>query len=325
MKRMVYALVLAAVLLGPMALAADPVMGDWKGEFTTKGWQNRSVSAKVIGESHETYRVDLTITAEGEQWPKITLQAYRRETVAVIIGRTGLPEEQGGMWLVTGEAVNGKMTCKVYNKQGVAEFTMTKQSLESPTLGAAPPEGAVVLFDGTNMDEWILSPGNLRGGNMELSANDFLSKKEFGDCLIHLEFMSPYMPDERGQGRGNSGVYVQGKYEVQVLDSYGDDPADNLCGGIYKIATPLVCASAPPDTWQTYDITFQAARFGDDGKKTQNARITVVQNGITIHDDVELPARTAGGLGGDETPTGPIFLQNHGDRVKYRNIWVLPR
>jgi len=134
------------------------------------------------------------------------------------------------------------------------------------------------------------------------------------------------MPKEPtgAQSRGNSGVYVQGRYEVQVLDSFAEPPADNYCGGIYKIAAPLVNACLPPGEWQTYDITFYAPRYDDSGKKIKNAQITVYHNGTLIHDKLELPHPTPGGVSETEAKTGPLYLQNHGDAVQYRNIWVEP-
>ena len=108
-----------------------------------------------------------------------------------------------------------------------------------------------------------------------------------------------------------------------MLDSFADLPADNLCGGIYKKAVPLVCASAPPLQWQTYDITFTAPKY-ENGAKTANARITAMHNGILIHDDIELPEGTPGGVSNEEAPAGPLFFQDHGNDVNYRNVWVKP-
>ena len=150
--------------------------------------------------------------------------------------------------------------------------------------------------------------------------------REFGDAKIHMEFRTPHEPDRRGQGRGNSGVYVHFRYEVQVLDSYGLEGADNECGGMYKVAVPLVNMCAPPLQWQTYDIDYRAARYGENGERIENGRITVKHNGVTIHDDVELVVdSTAGGRTGPSAPgiqKGGLLLQDHGNRVRYRNIWV---
>ncbi len=209
------------------------------------------------------------------------------------------------------------------------KFEMKRVFLTPPTLGAAAPAGAVVLFDGKNTDSWQRYPltwGVTEDGAMQVGGSSLMTKQEFGDAQYHVEFMNPFMPDEEqgGQGRGNSGVYLMGRYEVQVLDSFTDEPKDNLCGGIYKKAVPLTCASLPPLQWQTYDITFIAPKFDAAGKKVKNAEITVVHNGIVIHDHHELDGATPGGVSEEEAAKGTLLLQDHGNAVKYRNIWVKP-
>jgi hypothetical protein len=132
------------------------------------------------------------------------------------------------------------------------------------------------------------------------------------------------MPEATGQERGNSGVYVQGRYEVQVLDSYGLAPSLGDCGAIYGKHVAAVNACRPPERWQSYDIEFRAPRFDAAGKKTENARLTVWLNGMKIHADVEVDGPTAGGEA-NEAPLGPLLLQDHGNPVRYRNLWILPR
>ncbi len=149
------------------------------------------------------------------------------------------------------------------------------------------------------------------------------TRQSFWNYQLHLEFRSPFMPDFTGQSRGNSGLYQLCRYEVQVLDSYGLEGKDNECGGIYKISRPLVNMCAPPMQWQTYDITFKAPKFNKKGKKMANARITVVHNGVVIHDNLELPFPTGGAFIPDETIPAGLFLQDHGDPVQYRNIWLI--
>ena len=200
---------------------------------------------------------------------------------------------------------------------------LEKAERESPTLGQAPPEGAIVLFDGTaeTADARWVKP-KLDG---ELLCEGALSKDEFTDFTLHLEFLLPWKPKARGQARGNSGLYVTGRYEIQVLDSFGLSGKDNECGGIYKVAEPEQNLCYPPLRWQTYDLTFTSARFDADGKKIANARITVKHNGYPIHRDLEIPGPTGGARNKDESVPGPIYLQNHGNPVRYRNIWVLPQ
>jgi hypothetical protein len=151
------------------------------------------------------------------------------------------------------------------------------------------------------------------------------SHQKLMDHQLHLEFCLPYMPEARGQGRGNSGLYVCGRYEIQMLDSFGLDGKSNECGGLYKASEPLVNMCLPPLSWQTYDVDFTAPKFDADGRKVANARITVKHNGVVIHDNVELPGPTPGGKGGAESEPGPVFLQDHGNPVRYRNIWAVPK
>jgi hypothetical protein len=130
------------------------------------------------------------------------------------------------------------------------------------------------------------------------------------------------MPKGKGQGRGNSGVYVQGRYEVQILDSYGLKPQNNDCGAIYEVAAPLVNACKAPTIWQSYDITFHPPECAN-GKKVNPARMTVYQNGTKIQDKVSIPVdNTRAGMGGDPCTPGPILLQYHGDPVQFRNVWL---
>ncbi len=188
---------------------------------------------------------------------------------------------------------------------------------KSPTLGAKPPAGAVILFDGTNAD-------GFKGGKMEsgLLQQGSTSKEIFGSHKVHLEFRLPYKPYARGQGRGNSGFYAQGRYEVQMLDSFGLEGHNNEGGGIYGVKPPDVNMCYPPLQWQTYDVDFTAAEFKD-GKKVKNARMTVRHNGVVIHDNVEVPKSTTASPLREGPEDGPVYLQNHGNPVVYRNIWVV--
>ena len=201
------------------------------------------------------------------------------------------------------------------------KFELKKVERTSPTAGAVPPPGATVLFDGKDTSAW--SVGKLAEG--DLLGVPATTKQTFEDFLLHIEFRTPFMPTARGQGRGNSGVYLADQYEVQVLDSFGLEGADNECGGIYHAAKPLVNMCFPPLSWQTYDIDFRAARFTPDGKtKKENAVVTVRHNGMPIQYNLELKGATPGGHRADEHP-GPIFLQDHGNPVRFRNIWIVPR
>jgi hypothetical protein len=136
-----------------------------------------------------------------------------------------------------------------------------------------------------------------------------------------MEFRTPFEPNNRGQGRGNSGVYLQAQHEVQVLDSYGLAGENNECGGLYGVSRPIVNACAPPTVWQTFDIEYRPARFNEERGVGEAARMSVWHNGILIHDNVELPGGAPDQPG--PLPVGPILLQDHGNPVQYRNIWVV--
>lgn len=203
---------------------------------------------------------------------------------------------------------------------------------DAPTTPA--PKGAVVLFDGKDFSKWVKRDGKsevkwtLRdGGVMEgvQGHGDIITREKFGGAFkLHVEFRVPYEPAGKGQGRGNSGVYVQGRYEVQVLDSYGLKSEKNDCGAIYGVAAPTVNACKAPTVWQSYDIEYTSPIYVDK-KKTEPARMTVHHNGVKIHDAVSIPVdNTTSGLGGDPSTPGPIMLQDHGHPVQFRNVWLVP-
>jgi hypothetical protein len=192
-----------------------------------------------------------------------------------------------------------------------------------------PPKNAKILFDGKDLSQWVSAKGGAAGwkvkdGYMEVVAGsgDVYTRETFTDFQLHLEFWLPLMASAQGQARANSGVYMQGRYELQVLDSYGLQSQDNDCGGIYKIAPPLTNACKKPERWQAYDIAFRHVRFNELGRLREKARVTIFHNGVMIHNNLELPGPTPGGLDADINKPGPLFLQDHGNPVRYRNIWI---
>ncbi|WP_260189683.1 family 16 glycoside hydrolase [Actinophytocola gossypii] len=198
-------------------------------------------------------------------------------------------------------------------------------------ISVRKPGERIVLFDGGDTDEWRHTDGRLAswpmvGRNaMEVNGGDLRTKDAFGDFRLHVEFKVPQLPpDVTGQDRGNSGVYLQERYEVQILDSYGDTTlADNEAGAIYTRKAPDVNAAKPPETWQTYDIWFRAARYDEAGTKVEDARVTVVWNGEVVHRNFAIPGVTGGSI--PEGPsTGAIRLQDHGNAVQFRDIWIQP-
>lgn len=236
----------------------------------------------------------------------------------------GLGERQGEMAVMKGETGRGEIRdgrLVIFNSDNLQLGELPRVSRQSPTLGRKPPEGAVVLFDGSSADTFD-------GGRLsedKLLMQGCTSKQKFGNGELHLEFMLPYMPNARGQGRGNSGVYLQGRYEVQVLDSFGLSGEQNECGGIYSIAKPKLNMCFPPLAWQSYDIEFQASTFDDAGKKTADGLITVRHNGVVIHDNVKLTHATTAAPVPEGPAPGPLYLQDHGNQVRYRNVWFVAK
>jgi hypothetical protein len=191
---------------------------------------------------------------------------------------------------------------------------------ESPTLAAAPSPGAVVLFDGADVSAFAEGKLDPRG----FLAAGARTHDAFGSFTLHLEFRTPFMPEASGQWRGNSGIYLQGRYEVQVLDSFGLAPEPDGCGAIYAQRPPDRNMSFPPLSWQTYDIDFRAAAFDPGGARTAPAVLTLRHNGVVVHDAVELGGPT--GRGEPEGPEpGPLLFQDHWNPVVYRNIWLVPQ
>ncbi len=191
----------------------------------------------------------------------------------------------------------------------------------------------IVLFDGTNLDKWSSRKtggaaeweiGNDGAMTVVPGSGDIICNELYGDAHIHVEFWLPYMPEQQGQGRANSGVYVHGCYEVQVLDNYGKEKAcDDDCGAIYNTYKPLCNASLPPETWQTYDIYIRAPKFDSYGDLTEDGYITILFNGICIHNHTKLYKVTDGGItGGKRVAEGKLMLQDHWNAVRYRNIWI---
>jgi len=210
-------------------------------------------------------------------------------------------------------------------------WCVSAQELKPPRVVTAPvgkaPSDAIVLFDGKSLDEWTAQDGKpatwvVKDGTMMVKGGGIMTKKEFGDMQLHIEWTAPNPPKGTGQDRGNSGVYLQGIYEVQVLDSFQNETyADGSAGAVYKQYAPLVNATRPPGEWQVYDIIFHAPIFDANGQVMRLATLTLLHNGVLVQDHVEIKA-TPGGVRNTEGPKGPIFLQDHNHPVKFRNVWV---
>lgn len=209
-------------------------------------------------------------------------------------------------------------------KQLVESRKLKKTERLSPTLGAKAPTDAVVLFDGSeaSLAKW---QNGARRTDDGLLMPGVTTRETFRDYSLHVEFQTPFMPTANGQARGNSGVYHQGRYETQILDSFGLEGKNNEAGGIYEVRDPDINMCLPPLSWQTYDVDFTAARFDSSGKKISDARITARLNGVVVQNDVRVPNPTRAAPLPEADSPGPIYLQDHGNPVRFRNIWLVPR
>jgi hypothetical protein len=235
------------------------------------------------------------------------------------------------------------LTCAAWSQ--VQEWAIHDEKRPAPkvvepgtaaSLDAAgrPPSDAIVLFDGKDLSQWRAEKDGgpaawkVEGGYMEVVAGrgNIRTALSFGDCQLHLEWAAPAPPAGTGQDRGNSGVFLMGQYEVQVLDSYQTPTyPDGQAAALYGQYPPLVNASRPPGEWQSYDIVFRAPRFGKDGALLRPARITVLHNGVLVHDGRELTGPTAHkARPAYKAHPGklPLGLQDHAHPVRFRNIWV---
>jgi hypothetical protein len=262
--------------------------------------------------------------AEGKV-AKVTLNGKPEGDAINLSGKAGDVEWKGAV--VGDSAIEGKISGGGGGAAG--SFALKKVTRASPTLGAKPPAGAIVLLDGRNFDE--VTKGKLKDGSeqewkiveegaIQVPKGGMNTKKQFaGSIKVHIEFKNPLMPDKDGQGRGNSGVFLPNGEEIQVLDSFGMTTYEGgSCGGLYKYKNPdafdeFPLASLPPGQWQTYDIEYRVEL--KDGKPTGKPKVTVFHNGIKIHDNYELK---------NNARAGGMNFQDHTDPVQYRNIWVLP-
>lgn len=311
-------LVLPTLLIGSWALAqtsgaVDPAQAgpDYRvqGEYLGKS-DGKTLAAQVVAQGEGKFQaVFLPGGLPGEGWDATTRIRVDGKTEG---GKTSFGAATGWSASLTGETLTGKT-------ETGKEFSLRKLVRKSKTLGKKAPAGALVLFDGSNSDAWV----NGRITEDRLLMEGTQTKQNFKDFTLHLEFMTSFMPEARGQARSNSGVFLDGRYEIQVLDSFGLNGENNECGGVYSIIKPTVNMCLPPITWQTYDIDFEAPVFDADGKKTKNAVVTVSHNGVVVHDKVEIPRST---VGSPEGPAlGPIQCMNHGNPVRYRNIWLVEK
>ena len=223
--------------------------------------------------------------------------------------------------------VLGLSAAQVVAGEWVSGIVWPEPAVVDPGPVGGPPSDAVVLFDGKDLSAWENGENwEIKDGYAISAKSGIKTKEEFGDCQLHVEFATPEKVSGSGQGRGNSGVYLMGRYEVQVLDSYENETYfDGQCAAIYKQSPPMVNVCRKPGEWQTYDILFESPRFNEDGSLKKPGYLTVLQNGVVVQNHFELkggtfwhqpPSYTA------HPPKGQIELQFHGNPVQFRNIWI---
>jgi len=319
--------VLFGFLVAEQVRAEDVVMGEYEGTFHADRSQKTKATAKVIAEGPGYYRVVLQAEplVPGEPTAQFEIYGVQQGNSVNLFGRANAAHWHGHIAderLVADPGYYGM------------RIDLKKTTRKSPSEGLAPPDGAVVLLPfapGKAPDTSAWQGGKWKpqsDGSLQCDPGkgSILSKQTFGDIKLHVEFWLPLMADSFGQGRANSGVIINNIYEVQVLDSFGLVPSMGDCGAVYDQTRPKVNASLPPEHWQTYDIVFRAPRMNSDGAVQEKARVTVELNGVKIQDNVTIEGATAGHEPGKppaNAATGPLHLQDHGNLVRYRNVWLV--
>jgi len=298
----------------------DGIMGEYVGRWRPAGGTAVEAMARVIGEGDGAYRVRLFTSHDwASKFGELTgTAAGKRVELAGKVGDAdGKGTIEGGELLVA--------------KSSAGEFEGKYTVRKSPTEGRKPPPGAVVLLPyepgrKTNLKEWNSQKWQVMDdGSVLVQGGGNVSKREYGSIRLHVEFRCPYQPKARGQGRANSGVYLHGKYEIQVLDSFGLEGKGNEAGAIYGVSKPKVNPALPPTRWQTYDVVFHAPKLGDDGTVTKPPVFEkVLFNGVLIQENAEVTKTTTAGMKGKVREVGQLMLQDHGNPVRFRNIWYVP-
>lgn len=336
LKRIVVVLVLAFAVLHaeekkpakpPEPAFTDPaqagpdfvVQGEYVGEFKARDGTAQKLAAQIVATGHGTFNAYfLAGGLPNEGWDgksRLESNGKTENDKTTFEGAISTSIETGTL---SGQSANGE------------KFELKKVFRTSPTIGMKPPEGAAVLFDGTDtglldrcsIDERKLLKSLVPAGGP--AGYGPATKKKYRDFSMHIEFLTPFTPTGKIGERGNSGVYLQERYEIQILDSFGSASDAHECGGIYRQTAESTNMTFPPLSWQTYEIDFQAARYDADGKKTQNAVVSVTHNGVKVHDKAEIKTKTGSGK-----PEGPeplsVMLQSHGHPVFFQNWWILER
>lgn len=304
---------------------SDPFQGDWVGAWSG----GNEVVAMVVsrGNGNYTVRVQDEFDHRAPPYDIVPAQAVDGELRIV-----------DDVW--SGTFRDGRFSgIGRFRNDDTRLISLSAHTRHSPTEGLEAPGGATPLFDGDNLDAWkstskadpmitwnLTDDGSMEiGMNLEGKGHGLETRNSFGDLELHLEFRLPLQPRNTGQPRGNSGLFIGG-YEVQILDSYGLEGYYNECGAFYKFKAPAVNMCYPPLIWQTYDVSYTAARFDSEGQITSWPRFTVRHNGKVIHRDVQMdssPVIRNGVMVRPSATPRPISLQFHGSRMQFRNIWVV--
>lgn len=288
-----------------------PLMGEFIGAVTSDDGKKEIVGLQIRAIGNDQFDAIAYYGGLPGQ-PK-----FRPQPIHLIGKRSGkFVILSGGPWAIFVE----NNQCRLVDLKGKPRGQLKRVKRKSPTMYSPAPEGAVVLFDGTGTDQFTTA--EMTGDGLLMEGADV--KPMFQDFNLHAEFRLPYMPIADGQQRGNSGLYLQSRYECQVLDSFALLPKIDGLGALYRFRPPAINMCFPPLVWQTYDVQFTAPRWNSDGTKARNATITSWVNGVKVQDGISLPNKT--GAGKLEAPLLlPTRLQNHGDPVRFRNIWVVDR
>ncbi len=299
------------------ALSSDPdfsLQGEYAGSCYMPGIGHEYVGLQVVAQGDNRFlAVRYRGGLPGAGWDGLLKENLTGERAGEVLTLSGAAQKI--------EIQKGIATLR--DPQGNPLGTLKKLERVSPLMGRPAPAGATVLYGSQphSPTDAFASAKHSPEGWLAAGA---LMKMPVQDFQLHLEFRTPFMPNARGQGRGNSGVYIQQRYEVQILDSFGLEGIENECGSLYRQRRPELNMCLPPMSWQTYDIVFTAPRFHvDNTTKAQNALITVWHNGVAIHCQREVYAKTGGGKPESPMPL-PINFQDHNDKVVFRNIWILP-
>ncbi len=312
-------------LVGSSAKAGDPFMGNYEGVLKADRSQTANAIAKVIAEGPAYYRVLVQAEplATGDTPAQFEIFGVKQGGKVNLFGRANALSWRGTLG-------DDQLTADPGYYGMSLELRQTTK--KSPTELAKAPAGAVVLLPfspgkGPDTSAWkggTWKPQEDGSLQCDPGKGSITTKEKFGDMKLHLEFWLPLMAESFGQGRANSGVIINNIYEVQVLDSFGLVPSAGDCGAVYDQTRPKVNASFPPEQWQTYDITFRAPRMNADGSLKEKARVTVDLNGVRVQDQTEIEGATAShALPRVNAATGPLQLQDHGNRVRYRNVWLV--